>query len=408
MSEKLGVFEGNIEFAELVYDRLLEEFKKEYGRDLERDTSGETIRNISGGRDLLKIQVTDIYDNILRQKIEKWKLKIPKFNGEIYFILDLHSSKNDENPEGLSKKGAKFNLDPYYVPPQEAGTEKGGLTFGALITYNISRNSHKSGSIYPNRLQDILDYLIEKKVEIIRTISHETKHLIDTLIGTRNKSNQKEYEVIIGTMKKYMSKLISGGTPSIDKLFQEILMDLYFINKAENLVRPTEIAAHMKLTGVKKEEFISFLDQNPIVKRLREMSKRSYSELRNVEPNELRYFLGELLDQTENTLSGNMINIFRDREKMTNPHYEYSGNDYLEYKYSSSDFFRKDLDNLLVKEFGKKYNVILKNMTGDTKKYSDEEIKNKSEKIFSDIEKKVREESQKILRKIYKLYDLAA
>lgn len=405
MSEKLGVFEGNIEFAELVYDRLLEEFKKEYGRELERDTSGETIRNISGRSDFLKIQVTDIYDNILRQKIEKWKLKIPKFNGEIYFILDLYSSKNDENPEGLSKKGAKFNLDPYYVPPQ-AGTEEGELTFGALITYIISRNSHKSGSIYPNRLQDILDYLIEKKVEIIRTISHETKHLIDTLIGTRNKSNQKEYEVITWTMQEYMRKLISGGTPSTDKLFKEILMDLYFINKAENLVRPTEIAAHMKLTGVKKEEFISFLDQNPIVKRLREMSKRSYSELRNVEPNELRYFLGELLNQTENTLSGNMINIFRDREKMTNPHYEYSADHYV--KYSYSDFFRKDLDNLLVKEFGKKYNVILKNMTGDTKKYSDEEIKNKSEKLFSDIEKKVREESQKILRKIYKLYDLAA
>jgi hypothetical protein len=381
LSEKLGVFEGNIEFAELIYDRLLEEFKKEYGSKL------DSYADIEYGKaGILMFPVTDIYNNLLRQKVEKNKTKVD-LKEDIVFLLILDKSKDSSKPDYLKLGGASFSFDPYLDKNET------GLSYGALIKYTIRRNSTNEELVYPNRYVDILDYLIKEKFDIIKTLSHESKHLIDSILGTMSKYDKEEYRIVTTVMKEYISELLGSPTPET-KLFAGFLHDNYFLTRSENLVKPTEIAALMKLKGVKKEEFVSFLDQNPGVKKLREMSKRSYSELRNLDPKKLQNFLNKLGVKTQNFLRHTAF----DRGE--------GGSNMPPEDYYKTDLFQKDLEDT-IQDVREKSNVILKNTLENLEGASDEEIKKKSEKLFSDAENKVRGESEKMLRKIYKLYDLA-
>lgn len=379
LSEKLGVFEGNIEFAELIYDRLLEEFKKEYGGSLEDYADANSSRS----NVILSFPVTDIYNNLLRQKIEKNKTRVD-LKSDIVITLILDQYKDVSKPDYLKMRGASFSFD-----IQRVG-------WGASIKYSIKRNSENKELKYPNRYLDILDYLVKEKSEVIKAFAHEAKHLIDSILGKIREDDQKEYLIVSNASKGYALELLGSPTPEA-KLFREFLFDNYFITRAENLVRPTEIATHMKLNGTKKDEFLSFLDESPEVKKLREISKRSYSELRNIDPEKLRSFLDKL---------GKGTKAYVDDEAFYKNFYIDKREGMSKADYRQTDVYKKDLDDT-IRDFRKKSNVILKNTLENLEGASDEEIKKKSEKLFSDAEKKVRGESEKMLRKIYKLYDLA-
>ena len=166
LSEKLGVFEGNIEFAELIYDRLLEEFKKEYGGSLEDYADANSSRS----NVILSFPVTDIYNNLLRQKIEKNKTRVD-LKSDIVITLILDQYKDVSKPDYLKMRGATFSFD-----IQRVG-------WGASIKYSIKRNSENKELKYPNRYLDILDYLVKEKSEVIKAFAHEVKHLIDFILG---------------------------------------------------------------------------------------------------------------------------------------------------------------------------------------------------------------------------------
>jgi hypothetical protein len=53
----------------------------------------------------------------------------------------------------------------------------------------------------------------------------------------------------------------------------------YFIQHVENLVRPTEMATRMKLTGITKEKFREFFENDKVVKELKQIRDFSYSNL---------------------------------------------------------------------------------------------------------------------------------
>ena len=117
--------------------------------------------------------------------------------------------------------------------------------------------------------EDIYNYFSKDKIELISVIAHEIKHKFD---------KQKKETDLIGKDADYQAYTNSGlnfGIPVIN----EFMRHSYFIQHVENLVRPTEIATRMKLTGITKEKFREFFENDKVVKELKEIRDFSYEYL---------------------------------------------------------------------------------------------------------------------------------
>ena len=104
--------------------------------------------------------------------------------------------------------------------------------------------------------QEIYDCFTKDKVDMISVIAHEIKHKFD---------KQKKTTDLIGKdadYQAYASQGLNFGIPVIN----EFMRYSYFIQYAENLVRPTELATRMKLTGITREKFREFFENDKMVK----------------------------------------------------------------------------------------------------------------------------------------------
>ena len=116
---------------------------------------------------------------------------------------------------------------------------------------------------------DVYNYFSKDKIELISVIAHEIKHKFD---------KQKKETDLIGKDADYQAYTSSGlnfGIPVIN----EFMRHSYFIQHVENLVRPTEMATRMKLTGITKEKFREFFENDKVVKELKEIRDFSYTNL---------------------------------------------------------------------------------------------------------------------------------
>lgn len=106
---------------------------------------------------------------------------------------------------------------------------------------------------------DLINFLDENKPTMLRLFSHELKHLYDsTKKDTAPFSQRSEYMTYSETR---------FGIPPID----EFLHYCYFITQVENLVRPTELASLMSSGEVTRGNFIDFLKNNDLYKMLLEI-----------------------------------------------------------------------------------------------------------------------------------------
>lgn len=116
---------------------------------------------------------------------------------------------------------------------------------------------------------DVYNYFSKDKVELISVIAHEIKHKFD---------KQKKETDLIGKdadYQAYASQGINFGIPVIN----EFMRYSYFIHHVENLVRPTEMATRMKLTGITKEKFREFFENDKVVQELKQIRDFSYTNL---------------------------------------------------------------------------------------------------------------------------------
>jgi len=117
--------------------------------------------------------------------------------------------------------------------------------------------------------EDIYNYFSKDKVEFVSVLAHEIKHKFD---------KQKKETDLIGKDADYQAYTSSGlnfGIPVIS----EFMRHSYFIQHVENLVRPTEMATRMKLTGITKEKFREFFENDKVIKELKEIKNFSYEYL---------------------------------------------------------------------------------------------------------------------------------
>lgn len=103
-------------------------------------------------------------------------------------------------------------------------------------------------------IDNVKEWFLDKKnmTTLVPDITHELKHVYDNY--------KKEYESV-GSRVDYMvhNDFITGGVGGICKPIRDKLFLMYFLDKVENLVRPSEIYSHMMVNKITKEEFLNEL-----------------------------------------------------------------------------------------------------------------------------------------------------
>ena len=171
----------------------------------------------------------------------------------------------------------------------------------------------------------------------------------------------------------------------------------------ENLVRPSEIAAIIKKKGIKKKDFVSFLDQNQTVKKLKKIRDWSYEGMKKqllqeidiikerltdsdiVVPGTDEETVNLLLKMLYNNIQRNAISVFKSLYKE------------IEGEEDPFSFLAAVLGG---KPTPSEYQKEIDDFT-KSRRYSD------YNKFFLDQEKSIKTGADKTIRKIAKLYDLA-
>lgn len=96
-------------------------------------------------------------------------------------------------------------------------------------------------------VDELIKSLEKNKVKTVSSFSHELKHEYD--------SYKKEVEHP-SHIADYNAKVKFIGFPV--KALQRVFYDLYYMDKVENLVRPTELYAKLKTKVIKKSQFLDY------------------------------------------------------------------------------------------------------------------------------------------------------
>jgi len=118
-------------------------------------------------------------------------------------------------------------------------------------------------------LDELIDYVGEKRVELTEGLSHELKHAYDTYKNPTESSEQRS---------EYMT-LQSQNFSNISPL-NRLMFHLYFIHNIENLVRPTEFATSLSELNIDKKQFYNFITNHRTYEILREIKNMSYGKLK--------------------------------------------------------------------------------------------------------------------------------
>ena len=117
--------------------------------------------------------------------------------------------------------------------------------------------------------QDLYNAFTKDKINTTSVMAHELKHKYDR--------QKKEIELAGGTAdyQAYARGNLNFGVPVINKFMRFS----YFIQNAENLVRPTEVASRMTQKKIKREEFYDFITNDDVYKELKEIQGFSFEYL---------------------------------------------------------------------------------------------------------------------------------
>ena len=111
--------------------------------------------------------------------------------------------------------------------------------------------------------KDVIKILIDNKEMIISSLAHELKHAYDAYKKPTEKlKNRASYSA-------YSS--IRTGINEVD----EFVYFLYFITTIENLVRPSEIYSQMQEGNITREDFLNFISSNRTYQTLKKINNFS-------------------------------------------------------------------------------------------------------------------------------------
>ena len=348
ITEAVGVPEGIIQAGETLYEIVSNELKKINSKEEEYEFN--------------------IFENIIVSDITFTKINIKIMVEEI--------DEYDGKPL-IASMGARntFRFDE-----------------GVMLQFNhISRTINLQINFIVSKDWDeteLYQTFIEDEIKTKSIMSHEVMHRFQ---------KQKQRNELIGRTadyQAYSSGKLNFGIPVLDKFMRFS----YFIQTAENVVRAPEIASRMIQKGVKKEDFLDFINNDEVFVELKEIRDFSYDYLIGKLYDEMKYVdrLLEHIDEDPTQMS--------DEEKIKSV---------LELVYVNLANLKSDIfDNYFYTASEK-----LRNLFGDNKNLNKEKVRNnfnnhitkyrnREMDFFKDECERFNYVSTKLMKKISKIYSL--
>lgn len=236
-----------------------------------------------------------IPDNIIESAHKIWSKTIDKINKSYNLLTDdghliYHVSKLKVGDYDIKAVHIKFNIN--YHESIDKPTLAGMSIVNSinpnedddihLIKYKSPSELRFIVNVYLNEnndKKDLINFLIDSKIQIISSFSHELKHAYDfKMKSDHHISSEMDYVD--------MNKL-GTGSPTFD----HFLYYVYVSHLFEVLVKPTEVGAEIKMSDIKKSEFKDFLSSNRAYNDFKSMSEYSYKEFYNGLKSEMDYIV---------------------------------------------------------------------------------------------------------------------
>lgn len=241
---------------------------------------------------------------------------------------------------------------------------------------------------------ELYDVFVKDKIHMTSVLAHELKHKYDKTKKTKDLiGRDAEYQV-------FSTQSLNFGIPVIG----EFMRYSYFIQNAENLVRPTEVASRMSQKNITKDQFDEFLKDDEVYKEL--------INIKNFTFDRLMLKLNQQMDRVDGLLNhaGQDISDMGEEEKIKKVLTLVYVN-IVNGKVDIFDDMTSDVSSRLKQMFGmsvpQEQNSVEKNKVrrkfiNYVAKYEDNPIK-----FFVDECERFNYVATKVIKKIGKLYDMA-
>ena len=328
-----------------------------------------------------------------------------EFDGKIDFVL------GDKKKVTIDSYELKVNIE-------EMEDEEGVLdiiSMGMGGSFGFNRNVYMKENEPSSTLELTITFAVgetwepeglikkmeEEKDEQVASLAHEIKHKYD---------KQSKKFGLIGTDAEYQATQRRGtfGIPVIDRVFFRYL---YYISGIENLVRPTEVASLMRSKGITKSNFMEFLKNNRVFTELVEIKNFTFNDfISKLKEQEVRMdalidHVGEdpsnmsIDEKINRVLEVTYIDLVNNKMEMFVRMTEHAMDDFLKFG-AQLGILPPNAEERL--EELQKTNMIRQKFMNYVMKYE----KNPT-KFFEDEFENFNYVSNKMLKKIGKLYDMA-
>lgn len=364
INEALGVPDYILDAAEMLYDVV--------ERDIKSINKIENEYNFDGKIDF-------VLGNKKKIKMDSYELKV-----------NIEEIEDEEGVLDIISMGMGgsfgFNRNVYMKENEPSSTLELTITFAVGETWEP---------------EGLIKKMEEEKDEQVASLAHEIKHKYD---------KQSKKFGLIGADAEYQATQRRGtfGIPVIDRVFFRYL---YYISGIENLVRPTEVASLMRSKGITKSNFMEFLKNNRVFTELVEIKNFTFNDfISKLKEQEVRMdalidHVGEdpsnmsIDEKIDRVLEVTYIDLVNNKMEMFVRMTEHAMDDFLKFG-AQLGILPPNAEERL--EELQKTNMIRQKFMNYVMKYE----KNPT-KFFEDEFEKFNYVSNKMLKKIGKLYDMA-
>jgi len=117
--------------------------------------------------------------------------------------------------------------------------------------------------------KDVLNYYTKDRQKLISSISHELGHAFNF------------FKKKISPVKSTAAYAGLSKTSFPFRPIQKFLHYIYYIHSIENIVRPIEVASMMRTGEIDREGFYDFITNDSVYKMMKEINSYSYQQLRD-------------------------------------------------------------------------------------------------------------------------------
>lgn len=357
INEKLGVPQGIIEESNRIFKRIISKIsssikegpiKKQF--DFKNNSYSLNLFSIDIEISDATFDSVDFYINFYyTNRVNDIEFIGASFNSD----FDVHS-----------------NVDKFYIKKN-----KNDLSISINIAISDKANKESLLSLIKNKISSSV-------------IAHEIKHLYD---GSKNKTESIEKRSVYTAFQ---------NTP-FPKVISEFLHLLYYTTSIENSVRPSELYANILNNDVTKSNFIDFMRDQEVIKMMKKAKNFSMNEFKSKLEKDREVIeivrdarnspdyesVGSVSDDMLNilfiNLSNNIIGFVEKLLKL----------------YTIKNYPHFFISNINDENVNKQFN----NIVFKYKNYS-----NNINKYFRELEKMLNFVGNKMMKKLYKLYDMVS